>query len=109
MNHRQVAEHIAKTLLSAEGAAVEQVILFGSVARGEEREHSDVDLLVVARDRQRVRAALRKVRGELLAAGAPRAQVLLLSPEQLGRLRARNTVFYRRLQREGAALLVRGT
>ena len=40
---RQVAEYIGQMMNA------EQVILFGSHARGEATEHSDVDLLVVAK------------------------------------------------------------
>ena len=39
---RRVAEHIGRQ------ADAERVVLFGSYARGEATEHSDVDLLVIA-------------------------------------------------------------
>lgn|GEM_PF-2830365 len=46
---RQVAEDYARALESSWGDALVSVVLFGSVARGEVTEHSDIDLLVIAR------------------------------------------------------------
>ncbi len=44
---RHIAEEFARELKATYGARIERVILFGSVARGDDREGSDVDLLVV--------------------------------------------------------------
>lgn len=49
-DYRELAERFASRLKAKYGDRVEQVILFGSVARGEHREDSDVDLVVVTRD-----------------------------------------------------------
>lgn len=49
-DYRKIAEELARHLKAKYGDRIEKVILFGSVARGEYREDSDVDLLVVTRE-----------------------------------------------------------
>lgn len=65
-----------------------RVILFGSEARGEATEHSDIDLLVVAetneRFYERVASALRTVRD--LSYGLPLAPIVLTLKELQSRL-----------------------
>lgn len=46
-DYRTIAEDFARHLKAKYGERIERIILFGSVARGEVREDSDVDLLVV--------------------------------------------------------------
>ncbi len=46
-DYRKIAEDFARHLKAKYGGRIERVILFGSVARGDYREESDVDLLVV--------------------------------------------------------------
>jgi len=46
-DYRRIAEDFARHLRVKYGSQIEQIILFGSVARGEQREESDVDLLIV--------------------------------------------------------------
>lgn len=49
--HRRAAEVFARRVRERHGEAIEAVLLYGSVARDEERgEDSDVDLLVVLQD-----------------------------------------------------------
>lgn len=56
--HEQAFEAFADRLTEECGDDIERIILYGSVARGETREDSDVDVLVVIKDasvRERVR------------------------------------------------------
>ncbi len=46
-DYRKIAEDFARHLKAKYGERIERMILFGSVARGEAREDSDVDLIVV--------------------------------------------------------------
>ena len=62
----------------AESAHPEQIILFGSHARGEAREDSDVDLLVVMRDLPHPRQEMARLRHELAFLGIP-VDVLVVS------------------------------
>lgn len=45
---RALADEFARYLKAKYGDRIVQIVLFGSVARGDAREDSDVDLLVVA-------------------------------------------------------------
>ena len=49
----ELAKTIAVDLQRREGRNLVAVGVYGSVARGEERHHSDVDLLVVVRRKRR--------------------------------------------------------
>ncbi len=87
----------------------EQVILFGSRARGEERESSDVDLIVVeaepfgpARSRH---AELVRLYGAL--AGFPAADVLVYSREDVDYWRDSLNHVLARALREGKVLYER--
>ncbi len=86
--------------LAARGVAVERVILFGSLARGDHTEDSDVDLLVVARGWEAMSV------GERLSLlyrlwDKPRdATFIPVTPEELERLRGRSVVVAEAL-REG--------
>ncbi|KZX16382.1 nucleotidyltransferase domain protein [Methanobrevibacter cuticularis] len=46
MNRKQLAIDFAKSLNHSE---IEKIILFGSVARGEDKKESDIDILIVTR------------------------------------------------------------
>lgn len=50
---KAVARVVAAIILSKYRASISRVILFGSVARGEVNEESDVDLLIIVRDGDR--------------------------------------------------------
>ncbi|HEV8594240.1 MAG TPA: nucleotidyltransferase domain-containing protein [Thermoplasmata archaeon] len=49
MNHRAVAEAFARRLKGTYADRIDRIVLFGSVARGDHRPDSDVDLLIVTR------------------------------------------------------------
>lgn len=105
MDHRAAAEFVVQRLRTAVGDAVARVILYGSVARGEQGPGSDVDLLVVARDFPRVYSALTPILAELLAQGAPLVAPLVVSEASFRDLQARDTWFYANVARDGEALL----
>jgi predicted nucleotidyltransferase len=48
MNRKQLAIDFAKSLNHPE---IEKIILFGSVARGEDIKHSDIDILILTTDK----------------------------------------------------------
>ena len=50
MEHREIAEAFARDVRKLLGDNLVEIILFGSVARGEQSEESDVDILVVVRN-----------------------------------------------------------
>lgn len=80
---RPVLREVVARIIRA--AAPEQIVLFGSAARGEFRQGSDIDLLVVKRGARR-----RKVTGAiyqaLIGVGHP-VDVVVATPEDLARYR----------------------
>ena len=81
----------------------EKVILFGSYARGDQREGSDVDLLVVMPARNVVSQAIR-IR---LAVRAPFAMDLIVrTPEQLQQRIADGNWFLREITETGVVLFL---
>lgn len=47
--HREAFEEFAERAQEELGSSLEKLVLYGSVARGEEREDSDVDVFVVVK------------------------------------------------------------
>jgi DNA-binding transcriptional ArsR family regulator len=72
--------------------ACERIILFGSAAEGTEREGSDVDLLIVAIDKEGIDGTLRKYR---TIKGLP-LNTVVLTPGELLNLSRTNKAFHDR-------------
>jgi len=47
MKRKQIAKEFADTVLKRFGDEIEEIILFGSVARGEDDVESDIDVLII--------------------------------------------------------------
>ena len=75
----QLIDSAVQTL--TEAANPERIILFGSYARGEARDDSDVDLLVVLRDVPHPRQEMVRLRRALAPLGIP-VDVLVVSEDQ---------------------------
>jgi predicted nucleotidyltransferase len=39
-----------KTLLQKRGISIEKIVVFGSYAKGKEKEYSDIDIIIVSKD-----------------------------------------------------------
>jgi predicted nucleotidyltransferase len=68
------------------------VVLFGSYARGEPTASSDIDLLVVLPDEERLEEASRR-RGQLLAGLFPAVDLVLTTPRELAEARGERAAF----------------
>jgi len=85
---RALAERFAALLAERLGDRLVSVALYGSVARGEARPSSDIDLFVVATGLPRGRFARQDVWDDLdLALGEPGLSVVLHTPEEAARTR----------------------
>jgi predicted nucleotidyltransferase len=94
---------IADRLRDRYGA--ERVLVYGSVARGETTEHSDIDLMVIAQTKERfyerMGSALAVVRD--LSHGLPLAPIVL-TPEELSARLARGDQFIQEIVETGVDL-----
>jgi predicted nucleotidyltransferase len=87
----------------AEAAHPEQIIFFGTHARGDAREDPDVDLLVVVCDLPQPRREMARLRRELAPLGIP-VDVLVVSKDQFDKWsEAPSTTLYW-AKREGKVL-----
>jgi predicted nucleotidyltransferase len=89
-----------------EGYEPEKIILFGSLARGETHEWSDIDLIVVkdtdARYGQRVKALTPLIQDRLVG-----ADILVYSLEEYESARERGSAFLKEAERDGVVLYER--
>jgi uncharacterized protein len=94
-----------ETLAGKFPGLVEQVIVFGSKARGTSREESDLDLLVVIREGDwRVKDAITRP-GYLLAVGTNAVpSIIVLTREEWESLQRREAPFWQTVQRDGVVL-----
>lgn len=100
---REAAQAFADELQDALGERLEAVVLFGSVARGDEGPHSDVDLLVVLESDASVPDLSERI-GRWMVEQGDLLQVHVVSRDEYETMRARGTAFANMLQREGQAL-----
>ena len=81
-------EDVVKKLKSL----AERVILFGSCAKGEDRQESDVDLLVVGQEKERIRALVPQTKEKR------KIQLLVKTPQEYIILEDKEPVFYQQIQ-----------
>lgn len=102
-SRRAAAQAFADELRDSLGDRLDAVLLFGSVARGEDRACSDVDLLVVIDDDQPIPDLSERI-GRWMVEHGDVLQVHVLSRSEYERMQGRGTAFANTLQREGQAL-----
>ena len=77
------------------GPVAANAILYGSCARGEDTQESDIDLFIEATDKERVEEILGTYRD-----GIPRElSVIINTPDETYRLKSENRVLYENIQR----------
>jgi predicted nucleotidyltransferase len=99
MNKKQIASEFSKSLNYPE---IEKIILFGSVAKGEDKKDSDIDILIISREKSKTKdKVMRKVSDALLSKGVY-ISVKVISPDEYMRLK--NTHFISQIRKEGVIL-----
>jgi predicted nucleotidyltransferase len=74
-----------------EEAVVQSVYLFGSVVRGEEREDSDIDLLVISSDFEKATALVSRAQEKVAAAFNKQISPLIWSERELASMKSKNS------------------
>ena len=97
MNKLEIAKEFAKSLMD-----VEKIILFGSVARGEDREDSDVDILIISRDKLKTKDNVIGKATDLLLDKGTYISVKVISPQEFERLK--NTHFIAQIEKDGVLI-----
>lgn len=102
-DYKKIAEDFARHLRAKYGEDIQRVILYGSVARGDYREESDVDMLVVAHNTSwAFRLKLAADAAEVLMREGVYISAKPVEPTEFARLKA--TLFGRNVRREGLLL-----
>ena len=81
---------------------IEEVILYGSVARGDDHEGSDIDILVISRDKFKTKSKLYPKVGDFLMDKGVYVSVKVISPEEYHQME--NTYFASQIKNEGVIL-----
>ena len=105
MDYRDVARRFAEDIKKYLGESVREVILFGSVARGDYGENSDVDILIIVDENawEAQKKASDIAVNYLLKYGIyVSAKVLSLKEFEL--MKNLNTAFYRNIRQEGVSI-----
>ena len=85
-----------------EVAQPKQIILFGSAARGDMNQHSDVDLLVIKEGAHR-RHLTRRIYENLYGAGAP-VDVVVVTPSDVERYKDSHALIIKPALQEGRVI-----
>lgn len=105
LNQNVVARAVKKELAALYGERLAKLILYGSYARGDSREDSDIDFLVVLHDDNIEPGA------EILAMSKPLSQLdsqfntfISAHPTTLKKLEQSDYIFYKNVRREGVEI-----
>ncbi|MDN7025685.1 nucleotidyltransferase domain-containing protein [Methanoculleus sp. FWC-SCC1] len=100
---RPVVRTFATKAREACGDAIEEILLFGSVARGDDRPDSDIDILVISREEDlHLRELLTGLAFDLLVETGDRLSVKVLSRADLQA--HRYDLFLRNVAADGVAV-----
>ena len=99
MKRLELAKEFARTL---KDAAAERIILYGSVARGEDTEESGVDIPVLSRDKRATRKQVIKRAIDVLLDTGTYISVIVLTPGEYEQLQ--DTHFIRQIRDEGVVI-----
>ena len=99
MNRKQIAEEFSKFLDYPE---IEKIILFGSVARGEDTEDSDIDILIISDKKRETKDKLMRKASDVLLELGVYISAKVISKEEYENLE--NTHFISSIKKEGVVL-----
>ena len=92
MNREQAAARLRQLVAALQAYHPERIYVFGSWARGEEDELSDLDIVVIKRTTQPFFERLRDV-SRLLPAGTGGVDMLVYTPEECATMRQEGNAF----------------
>jgi predicted nucleotidyltransferase len=98
-------ERVAQIIASLEEYDPQRVILFGSWARGDEDEYSDLDLLIIKETQERFLDRLEKVYDLVKPTFA--MDVLVYTPQEFQEMRERDNPFVEMVLKEGVVIFER--
>ena len=95
-----------KALNERHPGTVLRMVIYGSKARGDAREDSDLDVLVVVRDEATVlKRPLRRIGYDLAAASRAVPSIMAYTQEEWGRLKDLKSAYRESIERDGVTVL----
>lgn len=102
----RIERELARIVDALKSLGVERVILFGSHARGDFNEASDIDLVVILETNQRFLDRIDRVLEQIEPCSLP-VEALVYTPAEYEELRRRGAVLIGTVEREGKVLYER--
>ncbi len=105
-DEQQWLEELRDTILAQYQDAVQRVVLFGSKARGDWHEESDVDVLVIVRDAAAAKKReIRRLGAKLAAGTAVIAGVIAQTEAEWAEIKAAGLKWHAEVEQQGVSLL----
>lgn len=99
--HEQAFEAFAEQLTDEVGELIDEIVLYGSVARGEAREESDVDVLIVIEDeehRETVQERASQISWDVMMEVGPVISKIIMTTDEMAE---RESPFTRNVEADG--------
>jgi uncharacterized protein len=109
--YREMAEEFTRRVIADLDGAVDSIVLYGSVARGQARRDSDIDVLVISPDVENIRKKVSSIRNDFTYETEYMVYLSLvfLSREDFYTLQQVGSPFIQDVVRDGVVLYDRGT
>jgi len=102
---KKALDEFVKRAKKKYGDKIEKIILFGSYARGEAKEESDIDVLVItAENRFEMQKNLSEIAADILLDKGIYLSAKAVSTEEYNFMKKINAGFYQNLVREGVEI-----
>jgi predicted nucleotidyltransferase len=104
-HYQKAIDEFVRRAIEKYGDMVDGIILFGSVARGEAKEDSDIDILVITEgDSFKMQKQISEIVVEILLEKGVYISVKVLSREEYNFLKEVKSSFYRNISKEGIVI-----
>ena len=102
--YEEVARKLSKRLVSEFERDIDAIILYGSVARRESNEESDIDILIISPNKRKVYDKASKIRYELDLEHGTLTTIMVYTPKEFEQSLSLGSPFLREVLKEGKAL-----
>ena len=105
MTKQKALQEFVENLKKKHGNKIQKIILFGSYARGEDRDDSDIDVLVVTTEKRfEMQKNLSGIAVDILLETGEYISAKAVSTEEYNFMKEINTGFYQNIAREGVPI-----
>ncbi len=105
LKNRELLKQFIEKVKEKYGDKIKKIILFGSYARGEATDESDIDILVItSENRFEMQKSLSEIAVDILLQTGVYISAKAVSVEEYSFMKKINTGFYQNIAREGVAL-----